>query len=338
MHKRWFAIRNILVLGFIFALATQNLALAAQPKQGSENQQVFLPLVQQNSDGQDVPPAEDPQWLAYVNELRAIGGLPPLQNNPSWSLGCLNHARYMVLNDTITHSENPANYWYTIEGHIAGLTGNLVASNDISMTDQMAVNLWMTSPFHGINILDSALTATGFGSYRLDAGIWRMGACLNVLQGIRNKSTSGMNYPIIWPSNGSTMPFLSYEGDETPDPLASCPGYQAPSGPPIYLQMGMGDQVPAVNYQYHYLVEDGKIIDHCVFDETSYTNPDSKDQEEGRRILNYRDAIIMIPRQPLNPGSRYTVYLLVNHTWYIWSFFTEEAGPSLPPQAFSLVP
>ena len=339
MHRGLFSIRYILVLGVIFALASQNLAQAAPSRQSTNGQQIFLPLVQENSEGKRVTPAVDPQWLIYVNELRSLGGLPSLDNNLSWNSGCYNHARYMVLNDTITHNEDPDNPWYSLEGHIAGLTGNLVASHDISMTDQAAIELWITSPFHGINILDSTLTSTGFGSYRDDNGYWKMGACLNVLQGIRTKSTSGLNYPIIWPSNGSTMPFLSYEGDEIPDPLASCPGYQSPSGPPIYLQMGTGDQVPDVNYNYHYLVEDGYIVDHCLFDETTYTNPDLKDQTEARRILNYRDAVIMIPRAPLKPGSRYSVYLQINDTWYIWSFFTEEASPSIPPpQAFSLIP
>jgi hypothetical protein len=68
------------------------------------------------------------------------------------------------------------------------------------------------------------------------------------------------------------------------------------------------------------LQENGVARPHCVFDETDYTNPDSFDQSLGRNILNGRDAIVILPRDPLTPGANYTVSVSVNGSTYTWSY------------------
>ena len=74
----------------------------------------------------------------------------------------------------------------------------------------------------------------------------------------------------------------------------------------------------------NYLTSAGFPLEHCVFDETSYTNPDHNAQYLGRGILGSRDAIVLIPRAPLTPGAQYTVSITVDGTPHSWSFWVIE--------------
>lgn len=79
--------------------------------------------------------------------------------------------------------------------------------------------------------------------------------------------------------------------------------------------------------------------EHCVFDETNYTNPDSSAQSLGRSILNSRDAIVIMPREPLVSGARYTVSITVNGTEYTWSFTAldpSEMSANVLPSFFQI--
>jgi hypothetical protein len=69
-------------------------------------------------------------------------------------------------------------------------------------------------------------------------------------------------------------------------------------------------------------------LEHCVFDETTYANPSNYDQNTGRWILNTRDAIIVMPKDPLEAGQIYTVSITTNGNTYVWSF-TAESSPQM---------
>jgi hypothetical protein len=115
-----------------------------------------------------------------------------------------------------------------------------------------------------------------------------------------------------------TIPFLQFEGNEVPDPLTSCSGYTVPSGPPIYLLAGDGTTVPSVT-AYSFQV-DGVELESCVFTEATYEHPTPAYRDVGRSILNHRDAVILIPKAPLQGGKSYTVSITVNgvaHTWTV---------------------
>jgi uncharacterized protein YkwD len=270
-----------------------------------------------------LPP--QPGWLASLNAARALGSLPSVSENTAWSSGCGLHARYMVKNDVIEHSENPANPWYTPEGLAAAQNGNLMVSSSTSTSDQYAIDLWLTGPFHGVGLLDPALLQSGYGSYREADGGWQMGACLDVLRGL-GAIPPAVTFPVRWPQG--QMPYRSFGGTEYPDPLTSCPGYTAPSGPPLYLQIGSGSLTPSVSA--HSFRRDGTSLEHCLFDETSYINPDASAQSLARSILNSRDAIVLIPRQPLTSATTYTVSITANGQVHTWSFTTGSAAAPQP--------
>jgi hypothetical protein len=179
------------------------------------------------------------------------------------------------------------------------------------------------------------LVISAYGSYREEDGGWEMGGCLDVLRGLGTISPS-ISFPIRWPEDGATMPYDTYNGGESPDPLSSCNGYSIPSGPPIYFQIGSGNQVP--NVTSHSFQLGASVLESCVFDETSYINPNPSYQSLGRSVLNARDAIIIIPRYPLTPSTTYSVSITVNGQVYNWSFTTSgSSSPDAPQEAQTII-
>jgi hypothetical protein len=72
----------------------------------------------------------------------------------------------------------------------------------------------------------------------------------------------------------------------------------------------------------HTFMQGDMILDHCVFDETTYANSDSSARTLGRAILDSGDAIVLIPRDPLTSGESYSVSITANGKSYSWSFST----------------
>ncbi len=291
--------------------------------------EAYLPFVVRS--WPSLPP--QPNWLAYVNHYRAMADLPPVTENVTWSDGCWKHARYMVKNDFIGHTEDPNNPWYTPEGQAAGGSSNVWASYAVDTADEDSVDVFMQAPFHAVGIVDPALLQVGFGSYRESDGGLQYGVALDVIRGLGSIPPS-VAFPVKWPAHGTTVPILLHWG-EYPDPLTSCPGYSTPSGLPIILQIGPGNVTP--NVTSHSFMQGSTPLEHCVFDETSYTNPDGSAQSLGRSCLDARDATVLIPRYPLTPGATYSASITVNDQTYTWSFTVSstalalERTPEIPP-------
>ena len=191
------------------------------------------------------PPAAT-DWQTVLGYYRASAHLPTLAVNAAWSAGAAAHAHYMVSNDVLANTEDPATPWYSPAGAIEAANSNLMLSDTFNTTDQQALDFWMAKPFHALGMLDPRLLTTGFGSFREDGGPfdpYRMGAAVDVRQGLGNLPGS-VFFPLKWPDENTTVYLTSYDGNEEPDPLTSCPGYSAPSGLPILLQMGPGAHRP----------------------------------------------------------------------------------------------
>jgi hypothetical protein len=295
------------------AAATPNATVTGGPA-------LYLPLVVR---GEQPAPPTDPGWLTLVNEFRAQAGLPLVVENDYWSEGSWLHSRYMVKNDVIQHYEDPGNPWYTVQGDHAAENCNLMVSSSAGVDDDYPILVWMQAPFHAVGLLDPALHAVGFGSYREVGGGFEMGAALDVLRGL-GQIPESVQFPIAWPGDGAIVP-LAYHWVESPNPLTSCPGYSAPAGLPILLQLGSGGVTPDVTG--HSVQENGIEIAHCVFDETNYYHPDGWLRDLGRSVLGARDAVVIIPREPLNPGAVYRVSVTANGRTTTWSFGVAETAP-----------
>ena len=291
----------------------------------------FIPLV-----ARDFSPPAPPAWLDYLNSYRDTAELAPLLEMANWSDGCWKHSRYMVKNGVVSHYESLGNTWYSPEGALAAWYSNLVGNPTYGLSDEWAIDVFMQAPFHAVSIIDPQLRATGFGSYREAVGSVRTAVALDVLRGSASLPP-GFSFPVMWPGDGESVALHQYVGYETPDPLTSCPGYAAPSGLPIILQIGAGSVTPAVTA--HTFKQGNASLESCVFDETNYKNSDSGLQQLGRDILNMRDAIVLVPRLPLTPGATYTASITANGRTYTWSFTVSAtvhdvstvAGPAALP-------
>jgi uncharacterized protein YkwD len=317
---RWMAV--VVCLAGLLSHAGRPTALA---QTGPSPTLLYLPFISNSTPAVNPPPPGD--WLAYTNYYRALADLSPVTERPELSDGAWLHARYMVKNDLIEHSETVGNPWYSDEGHAAAGSSNLAVSTIESTTDEWAIDTWMQAPFHAVGILDPRLVEVGYGSYREADGGFQMGAALDVISGRVFTATAGITFPIEWPGDGMTVPLTLHWG-ETPSPLTSCPGYSEPAGLPIILQLGRGELTPDMTG--HSFTRGGTPLEHCVFDETSYSNPDSGDQDLGRLILDGRDAIVLIPREPLEAGESYTASITVDAVTHTWSFAVADTPNPQP--------
>ena len=269
------------------------------------------------------PPAI--RWIDLVNRQRALAGLAPVSERTDWSTGASFHARYLGRNGALGHSEDPGNPWYTPEGYAAGMAGNVAGSYNPRASDAHAIESWMQAPFHAVSLLDPQLTQVGYGAFRDPLAPLPMAAVLDIGRGL--SAAASVRFPVAWPGNDTSVtpptaascpPGTACHWGEAPSPIASCRGYTLPAGLPLILQIGAGALVPSVTASS--LRRDGAPIEHCVIDETRYTNVDPDAQRRGRAILATRDAIVIIPRSPLPVGSRYDVSVTANGSVYRWSF------------------
>lgn len=296
----------------------------------------YLPLLLQpapTATPTPTPTVGAASWLQYLNQFRSLATLPGLVENSGWTYGDWLHSRYMVKENSATHGEDPGSPWYTEEGDTAGRNGNIFVTSWTDAPDNTAIDFWMSGPFHAVAILDPQLEQTALGSYREEDGGWTMGATLDWARGLGGLP-SGISFPIAFPGDGSETWLRQHPGYEWPDPLTSCPGYTAPSGPPLILQLGSGESVPQVTA--HTFMRGETPLPHCVFDETTYSNPHTGSQNSGRQILNSRDAVVLMPRDPLQTGETYRASITANGQTTQWQFTVIAPPPgatlSLPEE------
>lgn len=266
-------------------------------------------------------PEPSPSWLGYINHYRDQGGLPPVSEDASWSLGSEAHSRYMVKTDFISHSQESSNPWYSQAGLDAARNGNIAATGWFEAPPEWAIDYWISAPFHALPMLDPQLRSVGFGWYREQDGGVVFAANMDILRGL-DQEFLDVTFPLMFPRDGGVANVRQSVLYEYPDPLAACPGFVKPTGPPIILQVGAGNSRPTINGSSFRTGE--TALDHCTFGETTYVNPDAAAQSSGRRVLDVRDAIVLIPRLPLLPGRTYTASIVVDGQQVSWSFTAAE--------------
>jgi uncharacterized protein YkwD len=266
-------------------------------------------------------------WLERINFYRGSNGLHPIRDNSRLSAAVNAHAHYLLQNfaDDIrsakpipadAYDEKPGTTGYSVEG--AGVAQNLQLAwgcNTYDATQQ--IDRWLEGPFHRLPTLDPYLGDIGYGEVSED-GCWVAALRLPPPP----EDVKPYRRAVEFPPEGADIA-LEWIGLEVPDALASCSGYERPVGLPITLQIGRLVQTRLTN---HSLTEDGKPIEYCAFDAPSYHNPNPTEQEYGRWSLRNAGAIVLVPRAPLRPGSRYQVSITTNDVTYAWSFTAAQTS------------
>ena len=275
--------------------------------------------------------------LAHLNEYRATAGVPPLALDANGSLPNWLHARYAAENGVTGHSEDPTLPWYSTEGHQAGLASNLTYSrNTWGYSDRWKNPTWpiesfVDAPFHFFHLLRPTATSARIATYYSPADCeaspcepkdrhWMVGAVE-----IRGPWTWPAGKTIRFPEAEQTVTALEHHS-ETPSPLTACPGYVAPAGLPIFVMHGPAN-VPRVTSSS--LTLGGTAVEHCVFTTDTYTNPNASHQDTGRGLLEAFGAIVLLPREPLEPKSTYRVQISSDRGTEAWSFHTGDVETEL---------
>jgi uncharacterized protein YkwD len=259
-----------------------------------------------------------PLWLRRVNYYRGLAKLSPVIEDSALSHADFLHSRYLVKYELRTgalpfpHTEDVNAPYYTIEGLKAAENSDLAEHRNALVSGVQAVDGWMNEPFHRLAILNPEARKAGLGSYTQN-GFQAIGLYLLSPPSQAHRYSQ----PVEFPPPDSTIPLAIYEAGEWPDPLTSCPGYVAPAGIPVTLQLGAW--IP-VRLAAHSFTHDGTALEHCAFNATTYTNPDGQTQSWARQGLKGSSAVVLIPRAPLTSGERYSVSISVGTKIYSWSF------------------
>jgi cysteine-rich secretory family protein len=308
---------------------------------------------------------------ARVNYYRAMAKLPPLVDDSALSAGAYSHARYLVKNgiaggDMVLvgrelhlqapqdafHWEEKRKPFFTDEGASIGGNAAVLSAREISLSGAEFVDRLMTMPFSGLIPMIPQFSTAGLGVY-CDPGdcamviAARYGLEKSVRIGLYDgpasdrtwnprlgripAETGRLRAPVEFPPDGATIDLQSYPGRDYPDPLHSCPGYKAPTGAPISIQLGEGyGPDGSLEISSRIVSRDGVEIETCLVTAASYTGRSDDETELGKRGLELIGAAMILPREPLASGH-YKVALKEADKVYEWSFTV--AAPAIPTQA-----
>lgn len=276
------------------------------------------------SSGRAAQAVADDDWLGIVNTYREMSGLGPVSANATWSTEAQAHSCYMLQNG-ISHDEDPAKAGYTPGGDIAGNSGNVAVSSATSATARSHIDLWMTGPFHAIGILRHNLTTSGFGlcAQTTTPTSWHSGGTLDVIRGI-DYGIPRPSTPIVFPGDGTTTSLHSFV-TEYPNPVTLC-GWTGSAGLPLIAMMPNDVNSATAN-----LTGPGGPIQTCTL-HAGNTGADAT----ARAILDGDHAVVVVPREVLADGV-YTVTVNSDGGDVTWSFTVDrdaplEASSAEPPE------
>jgi hypothetical protein len=277
---------------------------------------------------------------ARVNYYRAMAKLPPIVEDPAIVAGALNHARYLVKNRigggdiSFDHNQlrladpQDAFRWevkgkpfYTDEGASAGRYAVVVFARKINLTGAEFVDRLMTLPFTGLIPMVPQFSVAGLGAY-CDPGdcaivipyrfaleksvriaLYQGPASdrtWNPSLGLIPSETGRLRSPVEFPPDGATVNLQTFAGSDFPDPLTACPGYKAPTGAPISIQLGEGyGPGGSLEVSSELLTRDDAEIETCLITAASFVGRNDTQTAVARDRLTSIGAAVILPREPL---------------------------------------
>src|SRR4051794_2854180 len=151
------------------------------------------------------------QAVADLNAWRALAGLQPVTSlDPNLSEGCRLHNRYLHINHTGGHDEDPSLPGYTDLGAQAGGSSVLVDAQTLPRAG------FEDAVFHRMGLLQPRMTTTWFDASSENT-------CMGVFGTSDSAATPQLElYP--WPANGQRNVPTTVTSDEVPSPYLSVPG------------------------------------------------------------------------------------------------------------------
>ncbi|HEY6395182.1 MAG TPA: CAP domain-containing protein [Candidatus Binataceae bacterium] len=307
--------------------------------------------------------------LKRMNYYRVMANLPELNDDPILDSGAALHARYLIENNLSNadmkiergvpgllptgeggRHEEKNKPGYSEAGAAAAPFGLILRSDEEVVNGLSVIDKWIATPFGGLTLLNPQVTAVGFGQHCANRecvgvlafrfGLDRQdyerfyegstGRLWNPALGAIPPTAGRLRTPIEFPPNGAEVSIASYNANDSPNPLSSCLDYKAPTGSPIFLQLGKGlsGEEGEVKVSAHSISDEDVQIESCAIDAVSYRISDSKAQALARGYLYHYGAVVLIPRKPLQPGHTYKVSIDADSKLYEWSFRIGQPSPT----------
>ncbi len=243
-------------------------------------------------------------WLERINFYRGSNGLRPIRDNSRLSAAVTAHARYLLLNfaDDIrsakpipadAYDEKSAKSGYSVEG--AGVAQIFSSHGDAARTTRRSRSIVRSWTVSSVPMLDPYL-AVGCGEAS-EEGCWVAALRLPPPP----EDVKPYRRAVEFPPEGADIA-LEWMG-RGPTRLRAAVATSVRSG----FRSHCRSTLVQTRLTNHSLTEDGKPIEYCAFDAPSYRNPNPTEQEYGRWNLRNAGAIVLVPRAPLRPGSRYQI-------------------------------
>jgi uncharacterized protein YkwD len=247
--------------------------------------------------------------VAQVNGYRKLAGLGAVELDAGLTKGCRAHADYLVRNagDPSTeglggHDENPKLPGYSEEGRRAGKSSDIA----FDVEPLAAVPDWMATLFHRIPLLDPELRRVGFGASKGEKSGWVVGVDVT--------SGRGSSAVVCCPADGQKDVPTAYHAGERPDPVPQSKDHRA--GFPVTVMFPPGAAVKDAT---------ARLLDGRGQEVAAWVS--SPEQTVDHDLQ--RNQVCLIARQPLQPGTRYTVTVSAQvdgAEWKeTWRFTTRKA-------------
>lgn len=223
----------------------------------------------------------------FVNTFRSKLGLHPVTVNSSLNLAANAHTNYMILNLKTTHDELQGNKGYTggtpfIRAKSYGYNGISASENVSSGYKDLnkALQEFIDAPYHRLAWIDPYADHIGYSG---KSGYHTL---------LFGSMAKGPNNLIFYPYNTQREVPISWQNFETPNPLRGTTDNSI--GYPITISYFSEDKITSMNVQSITLKDSsGKNI------ETYIKHPKNDEY--------LTDSIIVIPTEPLEGSTRYTV-------------------------------
>ncbi|TVY10272.1 stalk domain-containing protein [Paenibacillus cremeus] len=241
------------------------------------------------------PSADQTDGLAAINDYRLFYGLPPVKLSDTLNAAADAHARYLDANRVgqnkasteSLHDETAGKSGYigknplervTYFGYAKGIGEDASLSNG---TLRDSIDSLFDAPYHRSPFLDPTLVEVGVG---------RTGNYTVLEFGLENVTTS---QSVVSPAPGERYVPTTFDGHETPDPLRNFSNVTYPVGYPIMAEY-YGSGVTKVTLMSAELRDSsGQTVDLLI---------DTPNTDE-----HLQNAVILIPRKPLQPDTSYHV-------------------------------
>jgi hypothetical protein len=264
------------------------------------------------------------QALKNLNSVRTAAGLPPVELDVALCAGCSGHARYLVQNHIAPtglgiHDEDHSTAGYSEEGEQAGRASVIVGS-----VGKMApgwplcvIDDWPATVYHRIPLLRPDLKRVGFGYAASKTGDLGY-VLLDAQSGIEGEAgDEHKTRAVLYPGDKQRgVPCVFGMGVlEVPNPIPAN-GDAESTGYPVTATFFAGETVEDVVA----VLKDGSGREMRVWRSTP--------QEPARSDASQQNTICLIPKEPLKPGTTYTVKMAAKvdgKPWsQMWSFTTKR--------------